>query len=89
MLGKSWSRPLKTYIGDLGKACKVDRGKQYTLSSEQKVIYKHQHKQIAPDLRDGLAAQSIPTDVYLLGRVLNKLCKHFIKEDELLAINRH
>ena len=86
VLGKSWSRPLKAYIVDFGKACKVDSGKRYTLSSEEKEMYKHQHRQIAPDLRDGLVAQSIHTDVYSLGRIQNKLGKCIIKEDALRTL---
>ena len=42
--------------------------------------------QIAPDLCDGLVAQSIHTDVYSLDRILNILGKCIIEEDALLTL---
>ena len=42
--------------------------------------------QIVPDLRDGLVAQSIHTDVYSLDRILNILGKCIIEEDALLTL---
>lgn len=35
--------------------------------------YKTCHPQIAPDLRDGRCKQSVTTDIYSIGRVLNAI----------------
>ena len=54
VLGESCSRPIRAYIVDFGKACKLEDGKLYHLSPEERVVYKIDHRQIAPDLRDGI-----------------------------------
>lgn len=73
VLGESCSRPVRGYIVDFGKACKSSEGRQYKLSAEQKIIYKKEHSQIAPDLREGEVKQSVLSDVYSLGRVFKKV----------------
>ena len=35
-------------------------------------MYKKEHPQVAPDLRDGLVQQSQATDIYSLGRILKR-----------------
>ena len=52
----------KPFIIDFGKACRADCGKRYKLTAEQKDLYKKEHSQVAPDLRDGLVSQSFLTD---------------------------
>ena len=39
-------------------------------SEEEKEHYKHEHPQVALDLRDGLVSQSNSTDIYSFGRIL-------------------
>ena len=75
VLGGSYSRSIKAYIIDFGKACKATDGKQYYLSMEEKKIYKREHCQIAPDLRDGEVKQTFLTDVFSLARILKKVNK--------------
>ena len=83
VLGKSCSRPLRAFVVDFGKACKMSVGKQYHLSHDQKEMYKKEHQQIAPDLRDGIAKQSTSTDVYSFGRVLKRINRIFIHSSNM------
>ena len=58
---------LKPVIIDFGKACEITRDKTYIKVTEsEKDKYKHVHTCIAPDLRDGLCAQSESSNVYSL-----------------------
>ena len=66
VLGNSLSGKLKPYIIDFGKACPVTKGRMYTLTNAEISIYKKEHPQIAPDLRDGLVKQSISSDIFSL-----------------------
>lgn len=72
VVGNSLSGKLKPYIIDFGKACPIAKGKKYSLSEEDIVMYKKEHPQVAPDLRDGLVQQSQATDIYSLGRILKR-----------------
>ena len=72
VVGISLSGKLRPYIIDFGKACPVARGKKYSLKEEDIIIYKKEHPQVAPDLRDGLVQQSQATDIYSLGRILKR-----------------
>ena len=65
----------KAVVIDLGKACYLQEGLRYSLSNEEKLRYKHDHPQIAPDLRDGYCIQSTATDIYSFGRVLEGIIK--------------
>ena len=78
-VGHTLNSQIKLYIIDFGKACKFQNAKRYTLSAEEVEVYKKEHTQIAPDLRDGLVPQSPATDVYSLGRVMKRICQimHF------------
>ena len=49
-------------IIDFGKACPVSKGKKYSLREDEKQVYKNDHPQVAPDLRDGLVQQTMSTD---------------------------
>ena len=72
ILGNSLSGKLKPYIIDFGKACPVTKGRMYTLTNAEIGIYKKEHPQITPDLRDGLVKQSISSDIFSLGRVMKR-----------------
>ena len=62
---------IKVVIIDFGKACNADQGKLYKLTDHEKEQYKACHPHIAPDLRNGLCRQSVMSDVYALGRIIN------------------
>ncbi len=79
---------MKAYIIDFGKACAIGNGKTYDLSSEQVTIYKKQHPQIAPDLRDGKTRQNPATDVYSLGRVIRKTNCTMAHSDEITTLQK-
>lgn len=73
VLGNSISKMYLPYIIDFGKSCRIASGKRYTLTEEQKTLYKKEHTQIAPDLRDGMVSQSVLTDTYSLGRIMKRV----------------
>ena len=71
---------VKPVIIDFGKACETTKGKTYKLTEKEKKKYESVHSHIAPDLRDGLCAQSTLSDVYSFGRLLNKVVKSYFPE---------
>ena len=86
VLGNSITKPLRAYIVDFGKACRVSNGKTYTLSPEDKALYGREHTQIAPDLRDRHTAQSQATYIYSLGRVIKKVNQTVLHSEEVTSI---
>ena len=79
---------LKAVIIDFNKACKTGKGKYYRLSDAEKEKYKKDHQHIAPDLRDGHCQQSIESDIYSLGKIINGLCiNSFIDNKNLLEVS--
>ena len=76
----SSSPVVKPVIIDFGKACETTKGKKYKLTEKEKKKYESVHSHIAPDLRDGLCAQSPLSDVYSFGRLLNKVAKSYFSE---------
>lgn len=82
VLGNTKSGLLKTFIIDFGKACTILAAKSYKLTEEEKAKHKTDHSQVAPDLRDGLVKQSVATDVFSIGRILNKANKAIIESKE-------
>ena len=60
-------------IADFGKACDIQCGKMYHLTVKERDVYKTDHPQIAPDLRDGHCKQSEASDVYSLGRIMYRM----------------
>ena len=70
---------VKPFNIDFGKACFMPSARTYQLSEEEKLAYKLNHTQIAPDLRDGLVKQSVHTDTYSLGRIFKKTNSTVIK----------
>lgn len=86
VLGTTYSGCLKAYIVDFGKACISQHAKKYHLSEDEKAVYKKEHTQIAPDVRDGLVAQSTQSDIYSLGRILKKVNSRVMKSTKLTEI---
>ena len=58
-------------IIDFGKACEISKSRVYHLSQRQREQYKVNHPHIAPDLRDGKCSQSISSDIFSVGRIIN------------------
>ena len=83
VLGTTKSHSLKAYIVDFGKACSIQAARHYHLSEEEKDLYKAEHTQISPDLRDGLVKQRVATDVYSLGRIMKRTNQLIIKSTNL------
>lgn len=65
-------------IIDFGKACEATEGQGYTLSEKQKEYYKLHHPHIAPDLRDGRCKQSMSSDIFSFGRIMNAISKTIV-----------
>lgn len=63
----------RSIVIDFGKACYSHEAKLYHLSSEQKLAYKTNHPQIAPEVRTGINKQSFASDIYSFGRILQKI----------------
>ena len=75
---------VKAIIIDFGKACDITKGKRYKLSEDEKHQYKSVHTHIAPDLRDGVCTQSVSSDIYSFGKLVNGLIKsHVLRNTEL------
>ena len=73
VIGESLTQSVRAYIIDFGKACLLANGKRYHLTEEEKSLYKREHSQVAPDLRDGVVCQCVATDVYSFGRILKRV----------------
>ena len=63
---------------DFGEGCLFTQGKVYKLSQSLKQYYEKHHPQTAPDLRNGHCRQSMYSDVYSIGRVLEQVNKKFL-----------
>ena len=60
-------------IIDFGKACPADKGKRYKLQYHQQKVFKQRYSHLAPDMVDGKAAQSSLSDVYSLGKLIERM----------------
>ena len=85
VIGNSFTGKLKPYIIDFGKACSLAKGKTYSLSDTEKAMYRKEHPQVAPDLRDGLVPQSESTDIYSLGRIVKRCNSVVLHSANLLS----
>ena len=63
---------------DFGKGCFLSEGKFYKLSLAERRRYAIEHPQVAPDLRDGHCRQTESSDIYSLGRVIQKVNDKFL-----------
>lgn len=88
ILGKTQSGEVQAYLIDYGKACHQMKGKVYQLTAEERKQYETKHPHIAPDLRDGLTAQNVKTDVFSLGRLLLKVCTKYTISGTVHKIGR-
>ena len=65
--------PLSPILIDFGKTRPVSSPKVYYLNNDEKTYYRKHYCHIAPELIDGVAAQSKKSDVYSLGRIIRKV----------------
>ena len=74
-------------IIDFGKACDVGKGKMYHLSPQERENYMVNHPHIAPDVRDGLCAQSVASDIFAYGRIMHMVAV-FINENSVETLSK-
>lgn len=82
---------------DFGKGCFITDARMYNLTEDQKQIYVNEHPQVAPEIHEGQAKQSVHSDMYSLGRVINQVneknCVHTVncvpKEPILTGLLHH
>ena len=86
VIGETINKCIRAYIVDFGKACPLSQGKQYHLTEEEKSVYKQEHSQVAPDLRDGVVRQCAATDIYSIGRIIKRLNSMIIHSETLIAL---
>ena len=87
ILGKT-QLDVQAYLIDYGNVCHQTKGKVYQLTAEERKQYEIKHPHIAPDLRDGITAQNVKTDVFSLGRLLLKVCTKYTISGEVCRIGR-
>ena len=73
----------RSVLIDFGKACYASEAMLYTLSAEQKEIYKKCHPQIVPEVRNEVEKQSYCSDMYSFGRVLNQINAEILKTSSI------
>lgn len=69
---------VRAVLIDFNKACSVDNSRLYRLSVEQQKYYTKHYPQIAPEVRRGVCRQSFASDIYVFGRVLQKVNNNVI-----------
>ena len=69
------SPPLVPILIDFGKSRPIKNPKRYRLTEEEKSYYRIHHHHIAPEVIDGIYPQSVKSDVYSLGRIINKVAR--------------
>ena len=67
------SYDLQNVVVDFGKATTVENGKKYQLTPVEKSEYSHRYGHIAPEVIEGITAQTIRSDVYAFGGILQKV----------------
>ena len=88
-LPKCKENPTKFWptIVDFGKACPFNGGKKYTLQRHQRKVFKERYTQLAPDLLDGIVAQSHLSDVYSLGKLIERIASVATNGKELSQLS--
>lgn len=64
---------IQCVLVNFGKSCFTTTAQKYNLSDQEKLEYRHNHKQIAPDLINGICAVSTASDMYSYGRLLKNI----------------
>lgn len=71
----------KPVVIDFEKSRSQTKPKRYQLTEAQKVFYKSKHPCIAPELIEGTHTQSIQTDVFSVGKLLESTLGRFVRQD--------
>ena len=64
---------IRAVLVDFNKACHLNEALLYKLSTTEKIRYTRDHPQIAPEVRNGYQKQSFASDVYSMGRIIQKI----------------
>ena len=64
---------VRAVLIDFNKACHLTKAQLYNLSPQDRQIYAKNHPQIAPEVCNGYQKQSYASDVYSVGRVIQKI----------------
>ena len=64
---------VRAVLIDFNKACHLTKAQLYNLSPRDRQIYAKNHPQIAPEVRNGYQKQLYASDVYSVGRVIEKI----------------
>ncbi len=59
----------KPVLFDFGKACKIGEGKIKKLTDIEKK-YRERHSHIVPEIVEGIAPQTVSSDIFALGRII-------------------
>lgn len=63
---------VRAVLIDFNKACLSCDARQYNLSKQEKSYAKH-HPHIAPEVRNGIKVQSFASDIFSIGRIIDKI----------------
>jgi len=83
LLHFSGSRWIPVLI-DFGKSRSLDHPKKYNLTDKQKEHYREKHPWIAPELIAGTSTQSIATDMFSFGVMVQWCLNHMTKKCDVL-----
>lgn len=70
---------------DFGKSSHIGKVQRYHLSDKEKEEYCCYHKQVAPDLVDGITNVSTASDMYSYGRLLKNIIQYFPLNVDLIG----
>ena len=69
---------------DFGKATKCEKGSMLYLTNEERLEYQRRFPQIAPKVREGENRQSVYSDIFAVGGILDQ-----IVESGCISFNMH
>lgn len=79
ILIENLSHDFRAILVDFNKACYLGEARLYNLTSEERLRYAKDHPQIAPEVRDGYKKQSFMSDIYSIGRIIQKINSSILK----------
>ena len=77
---------IRAVVVDFNEACHVEDALLYKLSTSEKITYAEHHPQVAPEVRNGTHKQSYASDVYSMGRIIDKVNIQVIKHSDITTI---
>ena len=67
------SSTVPAVLVDFNKACLSDEGRFHTSSPAEKKMYRRNHPQVAPEVREGYSRQKFASDIYAFGRIVYRI----------------